>query len=439
MVTVTVMALVVTAAGGSTAGVPAERPADRESGIATMTATTSTTAKSSDQAKGAKKVALDLVVRFRKKSRYGPRELMRDYPVTTVRRLLPSRGIFLFEPNDRAVARDRRRLKELARRISGHDGVRYAEADHEASLADDRYHSWPNGNPRDAGRDRRKFRTQPLAKRLQLGRVHRSADGAGTLVAVLDTGVARQHPALSGRLARGYDFVADDNDPAEVRGRRDDNGNGIVDEAYGHGTFVAGLVALVAPKARILPMRVLNSDGAGTVFLVGQAVLEAVDAGADVINISLGADEKVKSKFLDHAIGYAIERGVQVVAAAGNEGTEEPRYPATTPDVISVSSTVLDDDRLSDFANWGEWVDVAAPADRVLGPVPGGRYARWAGTSMAAPQVSGQIALLKSLGEKRADRQLEAIEKSARKVKDREIHHGAIDILASLGHVRSRS
>lgn len=374
---------------------------------------------------------IDLVVRFTDATSTSPRQLETEYPIKFVRTLLASRRIHVFEATDPLAARNRGQMNTLAKEVRRSKSVRYAEADTETSLADSRYHSWPNGAPQDAGAESSPFRNQPLAGRLQLAEVHSISRGAGTVVAVLDTGVSA-HTELAGRLTGGYDYVDDDADPSEYRGGLDGNGNGVADEAHGHGTFVAGLVALVAPDARIMPMRVLDSDGAGSVFLVAQAILEAIDGGADVVNISLGTSEKVKSKMLNDVLEHAAARNVLVVAAAGNAGTSDYQYPAQNEGVFSVTSTKIDEDKLSDFANWGDWVDVAAPAERVLGPVPGGRYAWWAGTSMAAPQVSAQVALILSLGERRPGRQVEAIIDNSRKMTGRHPKYGAVDMLRTL-------
>lgn len=382
---------------------------------------------------------VELVVRFKNKQVYGPQQLVRDYPVVLTERLLASRGIFLFRPSDANVASDAKKTRHLAEEIAESPHVRYAEGDSAVALSDHRYHSWPKGKPRDLGRQRSRFRQQPLVSKLRLARVRRVSQGAGVVVAVLDTGVARRHRELRSRLWSGYDYVADDGDPSEVRSGLDTNANGHVDEAYGHGTFVSGIVALIAPRARILPMRVLDSDGSGSVFLVARAIVEAVNRGADVINISLGTPDEVESRLLDQALDYAHDHDVHVVAAAGNANTDDEQYPATQKRVLSVSSTQLDRPEISDFANWGKWVDLAAPADRLRGPIPGGRYARWAGTSMAAPQVSAQLALVMALGEQDFDRQRDAIEKTALDVHGKKVKHGAVDILTSLGHVRRRT
>src|SRR5207248_7691126 len=135
------------------------------------------------------------------------------------------------------------------------DAVVYAEADEPADLADTRFHAWPDGDPDDAGTDPSVWSAQPAAATLALTDVHELSTGAGTTVAVLDTGVDPAHPALAGRLGPGWDYVDDDAQPQDVATGADGNGNGITDEAYGHGTFVSGVLALVAPQARILPYR----------------------------------------------------------------------------------------------------------------------------------------------------------------------------------------
>ena len=383
---------------------------------------------------------IDLVVKLKDPSRYSAQDLAGDFPVELKGALLRSRGIFVFSPTDARTAHDEDRAERLAEDITHSSNVRYAEPDFAATLADNRYHSWPEGTPEDAGDAPGPFQEQPLTRRLQLDEVRALSTGAGTTVAVLDTGVQLDHPALAGRLGAGYDYVDDDSDPTDVRQGLDANENGVVDEAFGHGTFVAGMVSLVAPDTRILPMRVLDSDGTGSIFLVSQAIIDATDDGADVINISLGTPEKLKSKVVKEVLEYADDHGVVVVAAAGNAASDDQQYPADNKHVLSVTSSELDEDAISDFANWGRWVDVAAPAAHVLGPVPGGGYAWWAGTSMAAPQVSAQVALLTSAGGT-TSKDLDAVSETARKIvkrAGRKVKHGRIDVLGSIRYLQAR-
>lgn len=213
-----------------------------------------------------------------------------------------------------------------------------------------------------------------------------NAQGDGVIIAVLDTGVDLTHPALKDRLLAGWDMVSDDNLP-------NDEGDGL---GWGHGTHVTGILAKVAPQSQILPVRVLDSNGRGQTFTLAYAIEWAVTQGADVINLSLGAESD--SRVLRDAIEQAISQGVVVVAAAGNLNTDQPQFPASYPDVIAVTA-VDSANHKADFANYGlRWVDLAAPGvgitSTIVGPLGSG-YASWSGTSMSTPFVSGAVARLR--------------------------------------------
>lgn len=253
---------------------------------------------------------------------------------------------------------------------------------------------------------------------------HALATGQGLTVAVLDTGVDARHPALAGRLRAGRDFVDLDNDPSEV---------GVVGSgAYGHGTHVAGLVALAAPGAKIMPLRVLDRTGEGNVWVLAEALLYAVDPdgvpttpdGARVVNFSLGTTERTdildlakrlaecddtadddddddRAKLDDpgyqgdrdrcNAIGSAV-----VVAAAGNSGSAtERQYPAAegSPGSLAIAAT-NSAKGIAGFSNRGSWIDLAAPGVGITSTIPGGGYGTWSGTSMSSPLVAGVAALL---------------------------------------------
>lgn len=217
------------------------------------------------------------------------------------------------------------------------------------------------------------------------------ATGEGVTVAVVDTGVDASHPDLAGRVLTGTDFV----EPAEGEAVTD----GTVDP-NGHGTHVAGIIAStpdngfgtagLAPAAHIAPVRVLNAEGDGWASDVAAGVDWATEHGADVINLSLGTSTPVAA--LETMIEAALDAGVVVVAASGNEAASAVSYPAAQPRVIAVGST-NSDDTLSSFSNKGAALDVVAPGSAIVSTWPGNRYALLDGTSMATPYAAATAAL----------------------------------------------
>ena len=243
------------------------------------------------------------------------------------------------------------------------------------------------------GEDSTSMQNQDSTKKIHLEAAYDLSRGGGTLVAVLDTGVQPDHPALADSLdVLGYDFVDNDLAPDEEANGLDDDGDNSVDELYGHGTHVAGIVHLVAPDARLLPLRVLNSDGRGNNFRTASAIVYATQRGADAINLSLGTPNQ--SVLLREVVGEAAQLGVVVVGAAGNLNTDAKQYPAAEACAIAVTS-VSANDKKSSFANYGEWIGVAAPGENIYSAFPVDGYAWWSGTSMATPFVAGQIALVR--------------------------------------------
>jgi subtilisin family serine protease len=250
-------------------------------------------------------------------------------------------------------------------------------------------------NPVILGSDvgRSEFDSQAQVVALRGANAHRRATGAGVVVAVLDTGIDAQHPVLAGRVLPGFDFVDGDADPSEATNGLDDDGDGNADEAFGHGTFVAGLVLAAAPDAHILPVRVLDTDGHGSIAAIAAGIDYAVRQGASVINLSFGS--RARSSVLGGAVRYAIHNGVAVTAAAGNRGsTAKVDFPGGIAGVIAVTS--LDaTGALPPFANAGGRTSIAAPGVDLIGPYPGDRYATWSGTSFSAALASGGAALLR--------------------------------------------
>jgi subtilisin family serine protease len=247
-----------------------------------------------------------------------------------------------------------------------------------------------------------------------------STGSAQVVVGILDTGIDPSQPDLRGKLVAGYDYVNNDQDPS------DDNG---------HGTAVAGVVAASSDNGigvagycwacRLMPVKVLGADGTGYASGLAQGIIWATDHGARVINASLGSP--VNDLTLAAAAHYAWLHGVLVVAAAGNESSPLPDYPAVLPDVLSVSASDQND-RLYGFSNSG--ARVAAPGENSTTGL-GGTYVSFLGTSSAAPVVSGIAALAFSLMPSAVPGQVEqAIEASA--VAIPRVASGRVDAYAAL-------
>ncbi|MHB9145025.1 MAG: S8 family serine peptidase [Symbiobacteriia bacterium] len=220
---------------------------------------------------------------------------------------------------------------------------------------------------------------------------------APVTVAVIDTGVDGGHEDLAGRVLSGHNAITGTSAPDNAA---DDSGNG-------HGTHVAGIIAArtnnltgIAGAAgtfpvSILPVKVLDGNGIGTLYDVAQGIRWAAENGARVINLSLGARLPDYPVTLGDAVKYAQEHGVLVVAAAGNEGDNvEGFYPATLPGVVSVAASGPDH-HPAHFSNYD--TTVTAPGVNIISTLPDNGYGALSGTSMAAPFASATAALLFSV------------------------------------------
>jgi len=222
---------------------------------------------------------------------------------------------------------------------------------------------------------------QAAAMRLNLSTAQAQSTGTGVMVAVIDAGVDAAQPMLAGSVLSGIDYVDSDTTAHDEPGGA----------ASGHGTFVAGVIHLVAPEAQIVPYRVIDTVGRGDGFSIAKAIIDAVARGCKVINISLVMSGTHAS--MDEAIEYARYRDVVVVGAAGNDSSSAPRFPAD--DSYCVGVAALDSvDLKADFSNFGSHIDLCAPGKDIKGPFLDSLFARWSGTSFAAPFVSGTAALL---------------------------------------------
>ena len=267
------------------------------------------------------------------------------------------------------------------------------------------------------------------------------ADGKGIKVAIVDSGVVMDHEDISSKVVARANFSDKRIDvPADY-------------DRYGHGTHVAGIVAAkhnsvgvagVCPDCTILDAKVLNDSGAGSSSSVAKGVDWAVANGAKVINMSLG--QRVSSRTLETAVKNAWNKGVVIVAAAGNAGTQAQIYPGAYSKVIAVAATDNKDVK-APFSSYGKWVDVAAPGVDVYSTFPNHEfvlgvqnnrhtgYDMASGTSMASPIVAGIAALVWSADDDATNASVrEDIESTADRIKGTGTYweHGRVDADAAL-------
>ncbi|MGK7939232.1 MAG: S8 family serine peptidase [Crocosphaera sp.] len=252
--------------------------------------------------------------------------------------------------------------------------------------------------------------------------------GKDIVVAVLDTGVDRNHSDLNDNIWKNTKEIAGNG--------IDDDGNGYIDDVYGwnftnntnntsdvhgHGTHVSGTIAGernnfgvtgIAYDAEIMVVKVLNDQGRGSYSGIAQGVRYAVDNGADVINMSLGGGSG--SSALKNAIKYASEKGVIVVSAAGNSKGSLPEYPGRyATDWGLVVGAVNKNNNMASFSNRAgddsKMAYVTAPGVSIYSTLPNNKYASWNGTSMATPHVAGIVALMLDANENLTDAQVRSI------------------------------
>ncbi|MBD2189354.1 S8 family peptidase [Pseudanabaena mucicola] len=270
-----------------------------------------------------------------------------------------------------------------------------------------------------------RYQEQWNLKAIEIEKAWQKTKGKGITIAVIDTGVSRVEDLKNTNFVKGYDFVNDREDAS------DDNG---------HGTHVAGTIAQstnnnfgvagIAYEASIMPLKVLGASGGGTISDIAEAIIFAADNGANVINMSLGGGGE--SKLMQEAIDYAYKKGVVIVAAAGNSNRNAAFYPARYPKVIAVSATGSTGDK-APYSNYGAGIDVSAPGGAIAkgGDTTGGIlqntidpktkesvFRAFQGTSMAAPHVSGVVALIEALGVKDPAKVIQILQQSSSKVTD---------------------
>ena len=254
------------------------------------------------------------------------------------------------------------------------------------------------------------------------------------VVAIIDTGADPNHPALVGVLVPGYDFTRDQAGFSELADLNptvaahlqqsstsildaqntlllnssalailnqsstsilDQSSTSILDSSlaeFGHGTMTAGVVHLVAPTAKIMPLKAFRADGSSNLSDIIRAIYYATDHGANVISMSFSIAQP--SPGLQAAVQYALSKNVILVAASGNDGLKTLVYPASYNSVIGVGSSTNSDLR-SVFSNYGSGVVMfAAPGEGVVTTYPGGNYAAGWGTSFSTPMLAGSASLV---------------------------------------------
>lgn len=252
---------------------------------------------------------------------------------------------------------------------------------------------------------------------IQAPKIWAQTKGKGITVAILDTGCDTTHPDLKERIVGGRNLT------------NDDGGNLSVYEDYnGHGTHVAGTIAAiqnntgvvgVAPEANLLIIKVLDQNGSGQYEWIIKGINYAIEQKVDIISMSLGGPEDVPE--LHEAIQKAVANNILVICAAGNDGdgddsTDEFDYPGSYNEVISVGAIDLER-HSSNFSNSNNEIDLVAPGEEILSTYLNGKYATLSGTSMAAPHVSGAVALIKVLANASFERNLTEPELYAQLIK----------------------
>lgn len=275
---------------------------------------------------------------------------------------------------------------------------------------------------------------QPANELIRTDQTHATFNvaGSGVTVAVIDTGVDPNNSVLQNSLVAGYDFTRNQSGGSEMTdlgqssvAAPDGNAQAaavsqsavaVLDQsavavldgppyaAFGHGTMTSGIIHLVAPQAKIMPLKSFQADGTGYNSDILRAIYYAVGHGAKVINMSFNYASY--SQELANAVNYATNNGVICVAAAGNSGEQATVYPAALKNVIDVAST-SNEDTPSTFSNYGAppvWL--AAPGEGVMTTYPFSTYAAGWGTSFSTPFVSGTTALMVSMYSAQASTQV---------------------------------
>ena len=257
-----------------------------------------------------------------------------------------------------------------------------------------------------------------------------TSESSDMTVAIMDTGIDDKHPDLENNIVPGKNFTDE--------GNSDDTS-----DKNGHGTHVAGTVGAtdnekvvgVSWKVGLMPVKVLDEEGSGTLANIAEGIEWIIEEkNADIINLSLGSSASTNT--LKSAVENAHNAGIILIASAGNEGEDEVFYPAAYEEVIAVGSVDYDMEK-SSFSNYGDKLDFMAPGEKIYSTIPDGNYENLYGTSMAAPHVSGVVALMLAQSEIEPDHIKTFLKKSAQdlgenKGKDYEYGYGLINSHAAI-------
>jgi subtilisin family serine protease len=305
------------------------------------------------------------------------------------------------------------------------------------------------------------YANQPAAQIINIDQAQDAFNVSGKgIVADIDTGVDPNHPALKSVLLPGYDFTRNQPGGSEMTDLGGSSGSAcsacqaafvnqhtaaMLDQhtaamldgspyaAFGHGTEVVGVIHLVAPTARIMPLKAFHADGTGDLSDILSAIYYAVQNHVNVINMSF--DLTTSSTELTNAINYASSHNIICVASSGNDGKEEIVYPAALSNVMGVASTNNFDQR-STFSNYGnQIVWVSAPGENIVTTYPFGSYAATSGTSFSSPFVAGTAALVLTLEPNANQSQAAAAIAHAHWIGPN-MGHGRLDVFQTLSSIR---
>lgn len=224
----------------------------------------------------------------------------------------------------------------------------------------------------------------------QINFAPQTKDSSPLKVGIVDTGVSNLQSTIVDNVIAGESFIESSLTIDDASANIDSNFNGIVDEGVGHGTMVAGVILQLAPNTPLVIAKSADSDGSGTSWSVLKGIVFCVENGVKVINVSLGSQKPLPgfTQFLE----WVEDASVVIVAPIGNKSSEMALFPAANSTVISVAG-LLPDNTKAPFSNWSSLTCVAAPASGISSAWFDGTTATWSGTSLAAPIVTGCLAL----------------------------------------------